>query len=355
MSTYDDSNDRVQTQEEIDQDIAYLVADAVEATKDTSVKDRFQEEMQYKVIRDLWHYILEDYWAYVVVWSPPRLGKSTCKMRIANCVYHDWEMVLDSIVFNLGGLLFKMEKKLPMRIWEKKHLHYRIPMLIGDDWGANANKAKTQSEPAWDLVKGMWDTLGTAITAVFVSMNQPDEITRQLANKYTHELYIEKRGVAKWDKVFWSQNFYGWQPNQKKDWKQTFEFDEVPSDIYARYDEMRCSLVDEMRIQVQAKIADTETDRIMKRLTPADYEALELIHRLGPLSDAQVRASPSPERLKEAIKKCRAYGLLIPVRGDLAEHRSRHDISDLGLEILKVNELQEEDPQKLKQRLRQND
>jgi hypothetical protein len=355
MSVYDDSNDKVQTQEEIDADIASLVADAVLAVKDTSVKDRFQDEMKYKVIRDLWHYILEDFWAYVVVWSQPRLGKSTCKMRIANCIYHDWEMVLDSIIFNLGGLLFKMEKKLPMCVWEKKHLHYRIPMIIGDDWGANANKAKTQSEPAWDLVKGMWDTLGTAITSVFVSMNQPDEITRQLAAKYTHELYIERRGCAKWDKVSWSQNFYGWQPNQKKDWKQSFDFGEVPADIYARYDEMRCSLVDELRIQVQAKIAETETDRIMKRLGPHDYELLEAIHRLGPLTDSQIRNSPKPEIMKESLKKCRAYGLLIPLRGDTAEHRSRHDISDLGLEILNVSSLQEEEPNKLKQRLRTDD
>ena len=141
-------------------------------------------------------------------------------MRIAYCIYHDWEMVLDSVVFNLSGFLYKMDRRLPTCIWEKKHLHLRIPDLIGDDWGANANKAKTQHEPAWDLVKGAWDTYGTRVSSVFVSMNQPDEITRQLANKYTHELYIERRGEAKYDKVSWMQNFYGWQPNQKKKWKQ---------------------------------------------------------------------------------------------------------------------------------------
>jgi hypothetical protein len=230
-------------------------------------------------------------------------------------------------------------------------------MLIGDDWGANSNKAITQAEPAWDIVKGMWDTLGTAITSVFVSMNQPDEITRQLAAKYTHELYIPKRGEAKWDKVNWSQNYNGWQPNQKKKWKQSFQFGEVPTDIYKRYDEMRCSLVDEMKIRVKAKIAETETDKVMKRLGPADYNLLQIIYTKGPITDSQIRNREDPERVRDSLKKCRAYGLVIPCRGDKIGHQSLHDISDFGLEILQVRGIiaQSEDPKRMKRQLRQND
>ena len=172
MSTEED--DKELSQAEIDAEIATLTPKVMEAVKetplkDTAIKDRYQEEMQYKVIRDLWHCILDDSWMYVVVWSQPRQGKSTCKMRILNCIYHDWEMVLDSVVFNLSGFLYKMDHRQPMCIWENKHLHFRIPGLIGDDWGANANKAKTQHEPAWDLVKGAWDTYGTR-ALVFLSV-----------------------------------------------------------------------------------------------------------------------------------------------------------------------------------------
>ena len=76
-----------QTQEQIDTEISALapeVVDAIKETplKDTAVKDRYQEEMQYKIIRDLWHTILEDGWMYVVVWSQPRKGNLLVKCEL---------------------------------------------------------------------------------------------------------------------------------------------------------------------------------------------------------------------------------------------------------------------------------
>ncbi len=344
------NNDPAPTQEEIDAEIEILVPQVTEAIKDVSLKERFREEMKYKVVRDVWHTILDDAWMYVVAWSEPRKGKTTCKMRIAYTVYHDWDMVLDSIFFNLSGLLYKMDNNLPMRIWERKHYHNRIPFLIGDDWGAQGNKAKTRDEPAWDLLKGAWDTYGTKIACVFVSMNQPDEITKQLASKYTHELYIQTRGVAKYDTVQWSQNFYGWQPRQDKDWKQSFEFDEVPSDIYKRYDEQRMSLVDELNIMIKDKIIENDLDRTIDRMVPVDYTVLQMIVQKGPIGETDVRKAEKPDEFKETLKRCRARNLLVPVR--CAGSHYKYDITNLGLEILKVKELLVKDSNELKRELR---
>jgi hypothetical protein len=346
------NNEPAPTQEEIDADIAKLSVEASGIT-DKNLKDRFKEEMEYKVIRDVWHAILDDSWMYVVVWSEPRKGKTTCKMRIANTVYHDWEMVLDSIFFNLSGLIYKMDNNLPMRIWERKHYHNRIPFLIGDDWGAQGNKAKTRDEPAWDLLKGAWDTYGTKVAAIFVSMNQPDEITKQLASKYTHELYLPSRGVAKYDAVSWNQNFYGWQPRQDKDWKQSFEFDEVPQDIYRRYDEQRMSLVDELNIMIKDKIIENDLERTIKRMIPVDYDLLGIIMQKGPIGEYDVEKTDEPDVFKETLKRCRARNLVVPVR--CAGSHYKYDITNLGLEILKVKQLETVDPKELKRQLHAQD
>jgi hypothetical protein len=347
------NNDPPQSQDEINLDIDKLAPAAAEALKEPSLKERFREEMKYKVVRDVWHTILDDAWMYVVAWSEPRKGKTTCKMRIAYSVYHDWDMVLDSIFFNLSGLIYKMDNNLPMRLWDRKKHHYRIPFLIGDDWGAQGNKAKTRDEPAWDLLKGAWDTYGTKIACVFVSMNQPDEITKQLANKYTHELYLPTRGVAKYDAVNWSQNFYGWQPRQDKDWKQSFEFAEVPADIYRRYDEQRMSLVDELNIMIKDKILENDLHRTIDRMVPIDYSVLQMITQKGPIGETDVKKADKPDEFKEALKRCRARNLLVPVR--CASSHYKYDITNLGLEILKVQEFSIGDPKKLKRNLRERD
>ena len=187
-------------------------------------------------------------------------------------------------------------------------------------------------------------------------MNQPDEITRQLANKYTHELFIPQRGIAKFDKITWRQNFYGWQPNQKKKWKQSFDFAEIPSDIYARYDERRCGLVDELNIAIHDAIAESDTDKTLKRMIPHDYSFLDWIHTKGIVTDAQIRLAVAEEMFDcDAKKRCISRNLIVPCGYDKEKHYSKFDVTDFGLEIIRLNQLQEADPNKLKKELREKD
>ena len=55
---------------------------------------------------------------------------------------------------------------------------------------------------------------------------------------------------------------------QKKKWKQTFEFDRLPLDVYKQYDEMRMSLVDELNQKVHDRMAETEVGKLITRFTP---------------------------------------------------------------------------------------
>lgn len=306
---------------------------------------------EIRVLTDTWDAILNDSWMYIITWGQPRTGKSVCDMDIAFNIYKDWDQVLGCFVFQLGGLLRNMADGIPCRIMSRNKLHNRVPCLIGDDWGANSNKAKTQHEKAWDLVKGAWDTYGTRLAVFLANMNQPDEITLQLCNKYTQEIYIASRGVAKYDRIDWEQNFKGFQPRHDKDWQQTFRFPKAPDDVYKQYDEMRMALCDELDILIQDAIAETDTERIIKRSTKKDIELLETLNLKGMLSRYYFD-NPEQAELKESLKKAKARGLVAVVRKG---GNSWYDITNFGISILDTISKLNSNPDELKREIQRTD
>lgn len=304
-----------------------------------------------RILEDAWDAILNDKWIYGITWGQPRTGKSSCDMDIAFNVYKDWDQVLGCFVFQLAGLLHAMRDGIPCRILTRNKLHNRVALLIGDDWGANSNKAKTQHEKAWDLVKGAWDTYGTRLGVFLANMNQPDEITLQLCNKYTHEIYIAKRGLAKYDRIDWEQNFNGWQPRHNKDWLQSFKFPQVPLSVYKEYDDMRMALVDELDVLIQDAIAETETDKVIKRSTPKDIELLETINLKGMVSKDWF-SSPDRAELKEALKKAKARGLVTTVRKGT---NYWYDLTTFGSDVLDTIIKVNSDPSDLKREIKRTD
>lgn len=309
------------------------------------------DDNKLKVIEDIWDAILGDAWMYGITWGQPRTGKSNLDMCIGYNVYKDWDQVLGCIVFQLVGLLHNMKEGLPCRILTRNMLHNRVPYLIGDDWGANFNKAKTQHEKAMDLVKGAWDTYGTKLSVFMANMNQPDEITLQLCNKYTHEIYVPKKGEAKYDRIDWQQNFGGWQPRHSKDWLQTFMFPAVPMDVYKEYDEMRMALCDELDILIQDAIAETETEKVIKRSQPIDIELLETLAINGPLSKDWF-LSEEHLKLKERLKQAKARGLVVIQRKSTNYY---YDISTFGQDVLDTIKNMNSDPTELKNIIRKID
>ena len=285
-----------------------------------------------KLIRDIWDAILNDKWMWIVVWGKPRCGKTTLQMQTAYEVYEDWDKVLKSFVWNLSGLLYKMDKGEPELIPTLNKLHMRIPILLYDDWGAHSNKAETQYDRAWDIFKGGFDVLGTKIAVLMASMVDPTEPTFQIGQKYTHEIFIPRRGVYKYDEVDWQQDYRGWKPKKKKDWIETNTFVEVPLDVYKQYDEMRMSLVDDVTQRIKDAMADTLVDRIIKRLQPIDKKLLEIIQERGMVCSKTIRDKYG-EKIREAIIRCKARSLIVPVRKGTSYW---YDITDLGLEVLKT-------------------
>lgn len=284
------------------------------------------------IIRDIWDAILNDKWMWVVVWGPQRCGKTTLQMQIGHYVYYDWDEVLQSFVFNLSGLLYKMDRDEPKRILTLNKLHNRIPYIIYDDWGGSSNKAITQYDRAWDLFKGAFDLLGTEIGVLCASMVDPAEPTFQLQQKYTHEVFIPQRGIYKYDEVEWEQDYKGWKPRKKKTWIETNYFEPVPDEVYKQYDEMRMSLVAEVKQRIQDEMAETHIPYILKRIQPSDINLLETIQQKGMIQRKSLERWLG-EQGKEALVRCKARNLVVPVRKKTTYW---YDITNLGLDVLET-------------------
>jgi len=295
-------------------------------------------EKKPAIIRDVWNAILDDKWAWIVVWGEQRCGKTSFKMQVAYEVYKDWDKVLQSFVFNLSGLLYKIDKGEPERVPTLNKLHMRVPLILFDDWGGSSNKAYTQYDKSWDIFKGAFDLLGTKLSVLMASMVDPAEPTYQLQQKYTHEVFITKRGVYKYDRVVWDQDFTGWKPRKRKEWVETNYFEPIPEDVYKTYDEMRLSLVDEVEQRIKDTMVETQTEAILKRLQPSDVELMQIVSKRGQISWKYLHDS-LPDKYKEALIRCKARNLMIPIRKGTVYW---YDLTDLGIEILKRSQKIEE-------------
>ena len=139
------------------------------------------------------------------------------------------------------------------------------------------------------------------------------------------------RGRVKYDRVKHQQDFYNFRTRQNKEWLQDFEFGQVPKDVFKQYDELRCSLADEVLVSIKDVMAATEVETIMKRIKPTDMNLLRLIDEKGPTYSKAILEELGREG-KDAIIRLKARGLIVPRRE--SAHYYKYDMTDLGLTVL---------------------
>jgi len=285
------------------------------------------------LIRDLFDIIHNDKYAWIVCWGPPRYGKSSLCLLLGFWIYRDWDKVLNCVVFNLNQLLYKIEHGIPERWPTRNQLHNRIPLVIWDDFATHSGKAKTQHERSWDIFKGAFDSLGVKMGVLIANMVTPSTPTLQLTEKYSHELYVYSRGHVKYDRVKHQQDYYNFRTRQNKEWLCDFEFDQVPRDVFKQYDELRCSLADEVLVSIKDVMATTEVETIVKRIKPTDENLLRFIDDKGRTYSKKILSELGPEG-KDALVRLKARGLIVPRRE--SAHYYKYDVTDLGLSVLEA-------------------
>jgi hypothetical protein len=352
------NNDQELNQNEIDAEIAELVPIAIEAVKDCkvgdwngNVKDRFQNDMQWGIVRFTWRNILNNTWANGVCWGQSRVGKTSAIMQLSYTVYHDWDCVLKSIAFGLNSVVWKMDNHIPLLILEQvDKIYNRIPILLNDDAGSCDNKSITQNDESFNFLKGGIDLWGTRLSNLWHTMNQPSELTKQLAEKYTCELYIAERGIGKFDTVKWQPNFRAWVPFQKKKWKQTFPYEKPPMEIYRVYAEKRDAVIDDIGQRYRDKRVDTQIGKLLERTTPIDFETLSIFKKEGCLTEYDVNTRLHLD--KESFKRIKGRDLIEQTMTKTEHYK--YDISILGLELLKAKQIVD-NPEAAKKEYTKND
>ena len=93
---------------------------------------------------------------------------------------------------------------------------------------------------------------------------------------------------------------------------------------------MRLALVDELFQQIDDAQIENEGLKTFRRLTDLDVSLIEIIQQKGQLPYDWLK-EPQNEKYKEVLKRCKARGIVVPVR-----HGANYwyDLTDFGYNML---------------------
>ena len=235
-------------------------------------------------------------------------------------------------MFNLPQVLFNLKAGKPERWPTRNGLHFRVPALLWDDFGAYSNKAVTQYDESWDHFKGGFDVLGTMIGVLIATMVDPLEPTFQIQNKYTHEVQILSKGKYKYDRVEWLQDYKGWKPKTKKTFMEVNTFDPWPDWVYKKYDDMRMELAEEVIQRIEDSITTTHIGTVLKLCKPLDFEILGVIDSRGAIHQHVIE--DYGKEGKQSVLRLKSRGLIVPVRQETQNPYYKYDLTPLGKDVL---------------------
>jgi hypothetical protein len=277
------------------------------------------------LIRDIWDNIVNDGWMWICVQGVKRLGKTTIAGDIAFEIYkaggvsddEAWQKVLKCIVFDLNHVMHNISKGIPEKWGTYQGFNKRIPIMIWDDMAAHFNKALVKDSKAADAFKGYFHTMATDVGVLIGTMEQGEDITRQIKGKYTHEIWLDEEHPRqyKYDKAKWQQNFKGWDPRIAKKWREDWNtFHPWPKWVYEQYNQQRRELSDELRQTVVDAQTLHDTPNIVKLLdaNPVDKEALVFLLQNG-MTSRDVFERKYPNEYIHILRRLKSRKLIAPI------------------------------------------
>ncbi len=294
------------------------------------------------LVRDIFHAIDWDDWAFICLCGHNRWGKSTLALWLAYYVYDDWGKALDSLFFTIEEQIHKIKNHVPHLFPTRQGFNTRVGLQIGDDYAAAMNKAITRGEEYFDIYKGAFQTLAQLLGVLVVTMLTPKGITEQLNEKYTHQVKLVSRGIYKYDIIEWAQTFRGRRgmdvyPNPIH--VEYGYFSPLPKEVYEEYNERRSALSQDMFQSVVDAYTMEKTPVYSKLLdsNPMDWTILEHFHEHGPSWYKSVQ-NVFGDAGTDALKRLRARRLLITTRRGKGYN---YELSELGLHLLEERKQKE--------------
>ena len=210
--------------------------------------------------------------------------------------------------------------------------------MVWDDFGAHSNKAATQHDKGWDEFKGGFDVLGTQIAVLICTLVDPTEPTYQLVNKFTAEVQILDRGLYKYDRCQWKQDFHSWRIRVQKIFVEKNTFPEWPTEVYQEYNVQRESLVPEVFQRIEDASSESLVANYVKLCQPLDAEILEIMRTRGEIESHMLDSYG--EEGKRAMTRLKSRGLALSNKRGVTYYKA--DITPLGLSVLKTYREQQE-------------
>jgi len=286
-----------------------------------------------QLFEDVRNAVDHDGYMWLVIWGPPRCSKTTLAGWILHSLYKDWDKVLSAFGYNLSDIMYKIQHGLPERWPTLNGLHMRVPGLNWDDFGAQSNKAVTQHDESFDHFKGGFDVLGTKIGVLVATMVDPLEPTLQLQSKYTHEIQILGKGIYKYDRVDWKQDYRGWRPRIKKTFIEQNEFDPWPDKVYKQYDATRMELCDVVFQNIEDAISVGQVGWVLRVAKTIDFDLLTLIDEKGPIFYRDLESLG--KGFKRCLTRCKARRLVTPLHQ--GKGYFKYDMTPLGRDVLSAH------------------
>ena len=291
-----------------------------------------------RLLTNTYNSVLSDDFNFLIFWGSARKSKTTLAGWVLHNLFNnDWNKTLMAIAFNLDQTMSRIENGIPEKVWTANHYHNRVPGVCWDDFSATGgNKALSMYDGAFDELKGGFDVMGTAVANIMLTMLDPSSITNQLQWKYTDEIQLIEKGVYKYDKIQFQQDFRGWRPRIKKIPIEKNTFDKWPNWVYQEYDAIRMSLVPEVFVRIRDAMKLSKIDELITFANAEDVAALRKIQISGPTRSADLIAYLCEQEMdgKQTVNRCKSRSLLNPIR--CGDNYYKLELGHLGNELLKT-------------------
>ena len=169
----------------------------------------------------------------IVIWGELGLGKTTLALQLLEYIYKDWDKVFKHNLFTFHEIKDRIKDAIMRNI--------RIDAMNWDDLAVYFHRAAIQyMHPDVQDFFSKYNFIRPYLANLFITVPNIEFIPRPLLDFATADIYVQQRGKADFDRSKLIRSFKG----RRRSWRKNYdgfavEWEPLPDEIYARYQESR--------------------------------------------------------------------------------------------------------------------